>query len=204
MSADKIGDGRPQIDVKASRRARAQWSADRAVLESSIRRLRSRNGRRNCPLQSESGQRPAPVVPQSSAQRSAGLGGARRQETVWPSDATGEPVIRTVAVRRYRCLRCGGYDRAAARAAHAGTTRHQPSGCRCACSGCWGCAGRDARGSAPAVGLRDRAGRPCRAGWPSSRATAATSRPSPAGASGDGGPSGRPRPCARWRSAPPS
>lgn len=34
--------------------------------------------------------------------------GVRERQVRGPSDATGEPVIRTLAVRRYRCLRCGG------------------------------------------------------------------------------------------------
>jgi len=34
--------------------------------------------------------------------------GVRERQVRGPTDATGEPVIRTLAVRRYRCLRCGG------------------------------------------------------------------------------------------------
>lgn len=34
--------------------------------------------------------------------------GVRERQVRGPSDAAGEPVIRTLAVRRYRCIRCGG------------------------------------------------------------------------------------------------
>ncbi len=34
--------------------------------------------------------------------------GLRRRQVRGPAEATGEPEIRTIAVRRYHCLRCGG------------------------------------------------------------------------------------------------